>query len=64
VQTDGTLAPKEAVVQAARKIVKELGKLDAEFIKEYELKKIANAASAGDGSGNIIMGSMGNGYGY
>lgn len=41
VQTDGELSPKEAVVNACKEVVKELGQLDQEFTKEFELKKIA-----------------------
>jgi DNA-directed RNA polymerase II subunit RPB11 len=43
VQTDGTITPKEAVVQACRDLVNELQQLDQEFTKEWELKKIAGA---------------------
>lgn len=41
VQTDGELTPKEAVVKACADIVQDLQKLDQEFTKEWELKKIA-----------------------
>lgn len=41
VQTDGSITPKEAVVQACQDLVNELQKLDQEFTKEWELKKIA-----------------------
>ncbi|KAK5107827.1 hypothetical protein LTR62_000641 [Meristemomyces frigidus] len=41
VQTDGTLAPKEAVVQACQELVQELSELDREFTKEWELKRIS-----------------------
>lgn len=40
-QTDGEVTPKDAVVQACADIVKDLEKLDQEFTKEWELKKIA-----------------------
>ena len=43
VQTDGEVSPKEAVVQACRDLVAELEKLDQEFTKEWELKKISGA---------------------
>ena len=42
VQTDGTLSPKDAVLQACRDIVQDLDHLSKEFTKEWELKKIAN----------------------
>ncbi|KAI7279298.1 hypothetical protein KC345_g5428 [Hortaea werneckii] len=41
VQTDGELSPRDAVVQACKDLVGELEKLDQEFTKEWELKKIA-----------------------
>ncbi|KAK5015141.1 DNA-directed RNA polymerase [Cryomyces antarcticus] len=42
VQTDGSVTPKEALIQACRDIVQDLEKLSQEFTKEWELKKIAN----------------------
>ncbi|GAB7337718.1 hypothetical protein MBLNU457_g2999t1 [Dothideomycetes sp. NU457] len=45
VQTDGSLTPKEAVVKACADIVQDLQKLDQEFTKEWELKKIAGAGN-------------------
>ncbi len=42
VQTDGTITPKAAVLQACRDIVQDLDHLSKEFTKEWELKKIAN----------------------
>lgn len=47
VQTDGSISPKDAVVQACADIVQDLQKLDQEFTKEWELKKIA--VGSGDG---------------
>ncbi|GAB7349535.1 hypothetical protein MBLNU459_g0237t1 [Dothideomycetes sp. NU459] len=41
VQTDGEISPKDAVVKACADVVQELQKLDQEFTKEWELKKIA-----------------------
>ena len=41
VQTDGEVTPKDAVVAACADIVQDLQKLDQEFTKEWELKKIA-----------------------
>jgi len=48
VQTDGSLSPKEAVVKACADIVQDLQKLDQEFTKEWELKKIAGAGAGRD----------------
>lgn len=41
VQTDGEISPKDAVVKACADVVQDLQKLDQEFTKEWELKKIA-----------------------
>ena len=41
VQTDGEITPEKAVIQACTDIVQDLSKLDQEFTKEWELKKIA-----------------------
>lgn len=41
VQTDGELSPKDAVIKACADCVQDLQKLDQEFTKEWELKKIA-----------------------
>jgi len=41
VQTNGDITPKDAVVRACTEIISDLGKLDQEFTKEWELKKIA-----------------------
>ena len=41
VQTDGTITPKDAVIKACADVVQDLQRLDQEFTKEYELKKIA-----------------------
>lgn len=47
VQTDGSITPKDAVVQACADIVQDLQKLDQEFTKEFELKKIALGSGNG-----------------
>jgi len=41
VTTDGSLAPKDAVMMACRDLVGDLDKLGNEFTKEIELNKIA-----------------------
>lgn len=40
VQTDGEITPKEAVIASCRDLVAELGSLDREFKREYELRKM------------------------
>lgn len=47
VQTDGSLTPKEAVLRCCADVINELGALDREFTKEWELKKIANTGING-----------------
>ncbi|KAI9818214.1 MAG: DNA-directed RNA polymerase II core subunit [Pycnora praestabilis] len=47
VQTDGEMTPKDALVQACRDIVQDLGALGREFTKEWELRKMV-----GEGAGN------------
>lgn len=39
-QTDGEITPKEAVIASCRDLVAELGSLDREFKREYELRKM------------------------
>lgn len=46
VQTDGEITPKDAVVNASRATINDLGIISREFQKEYELRKAANAANA------------------
>lgn len=43
VSTDGTITPKDAVIQACRDVVQDLEVFSREFTKEMELKKIAKA---------------------
>ncbi|KAK8430240.1 DNA-directed RNA polymerase [Phyllosticta citricarpa] len=43
VSTDGTVSPKDAVINACRDVVQDLEVFSREFTKEMELKKIAKA---------------------
>lgn len=45
VQTDGEITPRQAVINACHALIKDLGILSREFTKEYELRKMANAAN-------------------
>ncbi|KAJ5975280.1 hypothetical protein N7481_008987 [Penicillium waksmanii] len=45
VQTDGEVTPRDAVINACQALIKDLGILSREFTKEYELRKMANAAN-------------------
>ena len=40
VRTDGSLTPKQALLQAAEEIVQDLGTLGREFTKEWELQRL------------------------
>ncbi|RJE17817.1 hypothetical protein PHISCL_09847 [Aspergillus sclerotialis] len=52
VQTDGEIAPKEAVTTACNELVKDLGILSREFTKEYELRKMVGATQQQQPNGN------------
>ncbi|KAJ5312304.1 hypothetical protein PENANT_c011G00837 [Penicillium antarcticum] len=45
VQTDGEIAPRQAVINACHALIKDCGILSREFTKEFELRKMANAAN-------------------
>ncbi|KAJ5577853.1 uncharacterized protein N7459_006817 [Penicillium hispanicum] len=45
VQTDGEVPPRVAVINACHALIKDLNTLSREFTKEYELRKMANAAN-------------------
>lgn len=45
VQTDGEVTPRAAVCNACRALINDLGIISREFQKEYELRKMANAAN-------------------
>ncbi|KAJ5247037.1 hypothetical protein N7468_002020 [Penicillium chermesinum] len=45
VQTDGEITPRKAVITASQALIKDLAILAREFQKEYELRKMANAAN-------------------
>ena len=48
-QTDGSVSPKEALIQACREVVADLAVLAREFTKEWELKRISRMAEDGVG---------------
>jgi len=47
VGTDGTISPKDALVQTCEQLMRELNIVSAEFTKEMELYKIAKGGNAG-----------------
>ena len=55
------MTPKEAFIQVSQKIIGMLAKLDQNFTREFELRRMV---SAGDQAGNVTRGSgMQGGYG-
>ncbi|CAF9923254.1 MAG: hypothetical protein GOMPHAMPRED_002790 [Gomphillus americanus] len=46
VQTNGEVTPRNAVIQACRDLVSDLGVLSREFTKEWELRKMAGDEEA------------------
>ncbi|KAL8713534.1 MAG: hypothetical protein Q9220_002396 [cf. Caloplaca sp. 1 TL-2023] len=51
VQTDGTLTPRQALVQACKDLVTDLGLLSREFTKEWELRKMVGEDMNGGTNG-------------
>ncbi|ROW11683.1 hypothetical protein VPNG_05642 [Cytospora leucostoma] len=53
VQTDGTITPKEAMLEVCKNLIAQFAQLGREFTREYELRRMAAAGPAtnGDGSG-------------
>ncbi|KAL8724804.1 MAG: hypothetical protein Q9181_006665 [Wetmoreana brouardii] len=51
VQTDGTLTPRAAVLQACKDLVTDLGLLSREFTKEWELRKMVGENVDGGANG-------------
>lgn len=51
VQTDGTLTPRQAVIQACKDLVTDLGLLGREFTKEWELRKMVGETADGGTNG-------------
>jgi DNA-directed RNA polymerase II subunit RPB11 len=42
IATDGTVTPRQALLNAAKDILVDLDKVSREFTKEFELKKISD----------------------
>ncbi|KAI4118980.1 MAG: hypothetical protein LQ345_001062 [Seirophora villosa] len=47
IQTDGTMTPRQALVQACKDLVTDLGLLSREFTKEWELRKMVGESMDG-----------------
>ncbi|MCJ1276826.1 DNA-directed RNA polymerase II core subunit [Puttea exsequens] len=53
IQTDGTIAPRAALMQACQELITDLGILSREFTKEWELRKmVGDGAKADDRNGD------------
>ncbi|KAJ2904025.1 hypothetical protein MKZ38_008957 [Zalerion maritima] len=50
-QTDGSITPKEAFVQASQRIIGMLGQLDRNFTREFELRRMVSAGDHGNEGG-------------
>ncbi|KJR80554.1 DNA-directed RNA polymerase II subunit RPB11 [Sporothrix schenckii 1099-18] len=50
VQTDGTITPKEAIVEVCKQLVASLGHLSREFTREYELRRMATVGEQQQGA--------------
>ena len=52
VQTDGSITPRQALMQACKDLVNDLGVLSREFTKEWELRKmVGDGGKVGDQNG-------------
>lgn len=50
VQTDGSITPKEAIVEVCKQLVASLGHLSREFTREYELRRMATVGEQQQGA--------------
>ncbi len=53
VQTDGSITPKEAVVEVCKQLVASLGHLSREFTREYELRRMATVGEQQGANGGL-----------
>ncbi|KAH8652418.1 DNA-directed RNA polymerase [Xylariales sp. PMI_506] len=51
VQTDGTVTPKEALVDVCKQLIAAYGHLGREFTREYELRRMVAAGNQEQGNG-------------
>lgn len=51
ISTDGTITPRQALVQACKDLVTDLGLLSREFTKEWELRKMVGESVEGGVNG-------------
>ncbi|KAK6071796.1 DNA-directed RNA polymerase ii subunit rpb11 [Seiridium cupressi] len=51
VQTDGTISPKDAMVEVCKQLIGAYGQLAREFTREYELRKMVSAGNQDQANG-------------
>lgn len=51
IQTDGTMTPREALVDVCKQLVATLGQLGREFQKEFAFRKMADQGERADANG-------------
>lgn len=61
VQTDGSITPRIAVIQACKDLISDLNILNREFNKEWELRKMARERGKGRVNGVVGRGGVRNG---
>lgn len=59
VSTDGTITPRQAVVQTCKELVSNLGELSRQFTREMELYRIAHQNGGQGNGGNGPAGGEG-----
>lgn len=52
VQTDGAIAPKEALIEVCKQLIAAYGQLGREFTREYELRRMVAAGEQNNGHPN------------
>lgn len=62
VQTDGTIAPRDAIVSVCRQLVASYGQLGREFQKEFALRQYADQGEQANGAGNLNGHNGSNGF--
>lgn len=51
VQTDGTIQPKDALIEVCKNLIGDYAKLAREFTREYELRKMVTAGNQDQANG-------------
>lgn len=54
IQTDGTITPKEALVDACKDLISSFGHLGREFTREHELRRMVAAGEQQQGANGGI----------